>query len=1101
MLTLIEGGFSSCGFDEIKKRILLSHQSGRRAFLIVPEQQTVIAEDEMTDFMPKDAPLYFEVTNFTRLANTAFRALGGIAGEYCDKTKKTLIMWRALGECSPLLKCSVDGGEVSASSAEKYLLAISEMQSAGIGPDELIELAESEAVSSDARLKSKLEDLSCAMSAYKRLLGERYADTADDIGNMLIKLDEHPEFLSDTDIYIDGFTSFTDGQYKLIGKLSARSNVTASLIIPRAQRDAFEYGETMHTHERLVSYASRENAEVKLLRIDGKFGRRHELLYEIIDKLWHSNAKFDNSYLQNPEVLRIFASQTPFEMCDFLCADIKRRVSSGAKYSDFAVVLSSADAYDGILDMSFEKYGIPAFTSHKRSTDEFSAVKLIYSAYRAIRSRFSREDLLSYAKCAFCGIDPSDVDAFEVYVNKWRIDRARFTDGLYWSMNPSGYTDRLSDRDTELLKKINDVKKRLTEPLCALNALISDCGTVREHAVALVKFLSELDIEGQLNEKARELTALGELGEAQEYSSLWKTVCQALDALVEALGDVRATEESFPLLLKIVFSGIEVGRIPSYSDEVTVGRVDMLRLYGKRHIYLLGVNEGELPAAASSEGSYFGAKDRELLALSGVDLNSSDDIKNARELFCFLRAVSYAEESVTMLYSELSAGMKAQNPSDAVNRLISLGDGKINVQKTYEINPAELIFTPMSALDALGLLGDNDYKSLKGAMNDVGYGDILGVAEASITNDDIALSPDMTGEIYGDKLRLSQSKIDTYVDCPMKYFCRYNLKLDDNEIYEFDARSIGTFIHAILESFFRTLRVRGIGVSTLDDAERDKIIRAAAEEYLSSIDGISTSSELFKTRIERLIRAARPVIKGLCEEFSECEFTPAFFEMSLSDRDDSLPELPTFKTDRGVTVKISGMADRVDVMKSGKDVYVRIVDYKTGGKDFSAEDMENKRNLQMFLYLKAVCESDSKGFRDKIGVESDGKILPAGVIYVSTDISDVKVSSYDEQTAEEAVKKQQKRQGMLLDDEISIGGMNKKFIPIKFKGGEIDEASRRLLYSLDGWGDIMATVERAVCEVSDKICSGHIAPVPEKDKGRNPCEYCNYKAICRRASY
>ena len=90
MLRIIRGGFYGAGRARLKSMISDLVERGERTYLIVPEQQTVMAEAEMTRELSDSAPMYFEATNFTRLANTTFRTLGGVSGEYCTKTKKAL---------------------------------------------------------------------------------------------------------------------------------------------------------------------------------------------------------------------------------------------------------------------------------------------------------------------------------------------------------------------------------------------------------------------------------------------------------------------------------------------------------------------------------------------------------------------------------------------------------------------------------------------------------------------------------------------------------------------------------------------------------------------------------------------------------------------------------------------------------------------------------------------------------------------------------------------------------------------------------------------------------------------------------------------------
>ena len=91
---------------------------------------------------------------------------------------------------------------------------------------------------------------------------------------------------------------------------------------------------------------------------------------------------------------------------------------------------------------------------------------------------------------------------------------------------------------------------------------------------------------------------------------------------------------------------------------------------------------------------------------------------------------------------------------------------------------------------------------------------------------------------------------------------------------------------------------------------------------------------------------------------------------------------------------------------------------------------------------------------------------------------------------------------MILDDAEVIGAMNAKYIPVKFKDGIIEEKSKDMLYTLEGWEDIMSKVESAVKDISAKIRRGGIEAHPKRHDGRGTrCDICDYKPICRRSSY
>ena len=373
MLKIIRSGFSSFGREHILSSVKALVEEGRRSYLIVPEQQTVMAEGEMSKKLPPSAPLSFEVTNFTRLANTTFRSLGGISGEYCDNGKKALVMWRALTELSPVLTMTAGRKEISAGLVERALGAVSEMESLGIGPEQLLSGGEAPLVMEDKRLSGKLSDLSKIYTLYKTLLKEKYADTGEDCEAMVRKLSENPRFLADAEIFIDGFTSFTQPQYRLIELLVRRCAVTVSLAISAMGGSAFEYTEVRAAEERLIFSARAAGVDIKLIAPKG-MEERDFSFSRFAEYIWQNDEALDNKTLQNATKMRILEARTPFEECEFIAADIKRKVMEGDSFCDFAIVARGADKYAGILDTALSMGGIPAFTAFGRDISSFEII-------------------------------------------------------------------------------------------------------------------------------------------------------------------------------------------------------------------------------------------------------------------------------------------------------------------------------------------------------------------------------------------------------------------------------------------------------------------------------------------------------------------------------------------------------------------------------------------------------------------------------------------------------------------------------------------------------------------------------------------------------
>ena len=185
MLTIQIGGFFSDAHKSIRNKIAERISLGKKTYLIVPEQQTVSSEREFIDFLPASSSLCFEVTNFTRFANTVFRSLGGLSGKMLDSGKRLLIMWKTLSELAPFLEMTKHT-DINAGLVTQSLVALKEANSLGISPKDLYGAAEGlSSEGADARLKGKLTDLARIITTYKSILSENFQDS-DDILSLLV---------------------------------------------------------------------------------------------------------------------------------------------------------------------------------------------------------------------------------------------------------------------------------------------------------------------------------------------------------------------------------------------------------------------------------------------------------------------------------------------------------------------------------------------------------------------------------------------------------------------------------------------------------------------------------------------------------------------------------------------------------------------------------------------------------------------------------------------------------------------------------------------------------------------------------------------------
>ena len=65
-------------------------------------------------------------------------------------------------------------------------------------------------------------------------------------------------------------------------------------------------------------------------------------------------------------------------------------------------------------------------------------------------------------------------------------------------------------------------------------------------------------------------------------------------------------------------------------------------------------------------------------------------------------------------------------------------------------------------------------------------------------------------KLYGNVLKTSVSKLETYKKCPFSYFLKYGLNLKQKEELKIQNFDTGSFIHEIIDLFFNQVKEENI---------------------------------------------------------------------------------------------------------------------------------------------------------------------------------------------------------------------------------------------------------------------------------------------------
>ncbi len=350
-----------------------------------------------------------------------------------------------------------------------------------------------------------------------------------------------------------------------------------------------------------------------------------------------------------------------------------------------------------------------------------------------------------------------------------------------------------------------------------------------------------------------------------------------------------------------------------------------------------------------------------------------------------------------------------------------------------------------------------------------------------------SLSEEGVRRLYGQRPRLSATRIEKFASCRFAYFCQYGLKAKPYAPAGFQPPEMGTFLHAVLENVAREVKARG-GFRQVSDEALFALTDACVERYIhEELNDFQEKSSRFVYLFRRLRENVRRVVADMAEELRRSDFEPLDFELDFSQAS----ELPPLELG-GEAVTLTGVADRVDGWLHDGRLYLRVVDYKTGRKEFTLSDVLGGMNLQMLLYLFTLAD----GGQARYGRE----IVPAGVMYIPARSPMLTADAApDDDALSSARVKELRRSGLVLDEPALLEawehGEDKRYIPVKTRCGK---PTPDALASLERLGKLDRRIRSELRGMARQLRAGSIAADPYfRSAGDNACLHCDYAAACQ----
>ena len=1060
---------------------IAKNESGK-VIIIVPDQFSFETERGMLELLGNEKINNIEVLSFSRIAERLLRDYRKITKKSADDATRAVLMSMAIESLQDKL--------VYYKKYQKNPLLINELLSFNnelktccITANQLSQTAEKVKKPTFAK---KLDELSLIFQCYDALMSKNFHDDSLNLDMLADLLCEVPYFKGKT-IFVDAFTWFSAQEHKILERIIATADDVYITFCCDTTRNNGEYElfyNAMCEIRKLRAAANRVNVKIapeKILYADKAYKSDaldflEENIFDITDKKYETDC---NS-------ISLVPCRNKNDECDFVASEIKRLVrEENYRYRDIAVIERTQDTYKKQLMSSFRKYGIDCFPDNRQPILSQPLMAFMLSLFDILTEGFNSEYVLRFLKTGLYGFTIEEISLIEEYVLMWRTKQSEWKNE--WTGNPEGFGVEFNDYSEQKLKTINDLRARIVGPVIALKNKITETNgeTISRELFA---FLRNAGVDDNLKKFTIQLLNSGEDDLALEQGKIWRILTEILDSLCSATGGSAITLKRYRELFEIIVSTKDIGQIPNGVDEVIIGSADRIKSTAPKAVFIVGANAGVFPVMSSS-GAILNDIERCELQTNGIDIISNIAYNSVLEKFIAYRAMTLATDKLYVSYSSVDSTAEALTPSELFFEINRLFENKVKVITPDTLSLVESRKTAFSALasesDKNSTLGSTlyEYFTKEGAQEELNMLSKMSKKEFQIKDSDLAT------ELFGKSMYISASKTEKYYLCPFSYFCEYGIKAQPRREAQMDPAQTGTLIHEVLEIFLKE-NPKDMFIKFTTDEIKEKVNKIIDNYVVEKLSGYENQPKSFRRTMMLLKERSLKLVMQLIDEFSNCEFVPVKFELNINNDGDILPYL--INLDNGGTVKIIGKVDRVDAYSTPDNTFVRIVDYKTGGKTFDLGEVFAGLNMQMLIYLFAIWQNGEELYKN---------VTPAGIFYFQAITARASETSKglsrhsDMKVINKNLKDKFRMSGMVLNNIDVITAMEKNAEGVYIPAVINDDGSvSGNVISLKSIERLKNKVNELIKDMASDLQSGVIRALPTE----NGCRYCRYNDVCRR---
>lgn len=1076
------------GLNPIKDEVLV----------LVPEQFKAATEKYLIEELGRKGLFHVGVYGFSKLIEELSLSFG-LQKSHLSRFGKTLILTRILKQLRPELE--LYRTRLSRGLIDHLLSLLDALRLEGISADELAKLSGS-LMPTEGLLIKKTRELALIFRAYEEAMDKSHVDEIALTEALIEELLARP-VVKDLNLIVEGFNGMSRQEMRLIAALSHHAGSSTFINILKSNEGV------------LKTYSDKF--------VDGLKQAFYDIgdwEFQIEEVLASEDAKNKRaglfSKLFSPKREKVEVEGLEIVECDnredeigFIALDILKKMrEEGAKWSDFALISNSLDAYQKHIFKLLREYKIPYFIDDKMGASDLHFCAFLISALEAVKTGFSQRAVIRLLKHYShlqlprekLGLEDYErayeegVGAYfnayarlEIYFKKYSIDHSMCLNPKY--LRPfflSLSRGEGEEGEDEVSKEIRIMTLGLLKKLSALDKSLREADDFGDFLSALQTFIEEIKLLDNLKKLKSLYLNLNEELRLRSLNAEEIAIEEVLSQF-EMLGiiDVSDGHEFIDLVLSAL-KDYELSLPPPSVDTIVIGTAARSRLLGIKYLYLIGSNEGLLPSKAPSNVFF---SENEMVKLEGLSFSALKRGKNFmdKEVFDIFEKIAFAEKAVIFTYTRHDEKNEEIGPSYWLKSLMK--QGKIEKRVIDSIGLREIAGSGITDkyLDSLLLeggyeLGSEFFKSLD--LNQEGLSALKGhleLYEQSGRDMEAGLS-EANGQKFREVLNnISVSKLEDHANCPYRFFVNYILRPREMPRGILDKRDLGSMMHGAYEDFVQEY---------LDSENRGEFkTRALTVFYHILEERVKKEAHYKYNEFERKkLELARGyfefVIPVLLKHFDTDYLSEVRCEYNIREEREGF--------------ELRGKVDRLDVFDIAGTRYFRVIDYKSSDKAFDLEKFCSGLQIQLPLYLSHFVRGKSEF----------GEGRPLGFAYSNfgeklLDNVDI-AKGYDEAK----VRENYMLRGKFLGDVTIFSHMEKSLL--QSRGSNLVKSVRLLskenkwdgrflasLFMTQDFDRLFQSLDLIVSQLSASLASANIEIRPRKLKKDVACTYCNFKNICK----